>query len=104
MCMFSVSTYHEGILFLKLNPIYQRNICNILVLMKGRNKKKGACGSSYVEKSVIGNFHRGSNIFPELSRERQCVSIALINIFSKVSQFKGTSGLDIRRYKFHFEK
>lgn len=40
MCMFSVSTYYEGILFLKLKPICQRDVYHLLVLMKGRNNKK----------------------------------------------------------------
>uniref|UniRef100_A0A8W8KBQ2 Uncharacterized protein n=1 Tax=Magallana gigas TaxID=29159 RepID=A0A8W8KBQ2_MAGGI len=37
MCMFSVSTYYEGIL--KLKPICQRDIYHLLDLMKGRNNK-----------------------------------------------------------------
>lgn len=32
--MFSVSTYYDGILFLKLKPICQRDIYHFLVLMK----------------------------------------------------------------------
>lgn len=45
-----------------------------------KKQQKGACGSSDVEKSVVGNFHQGSNIFPEWIRGRQCVSNALISI------------------------
>lgn len=53
---------------------------------KRKKQQKGVisgCSSSDVEKSVFGNFHQGSNIFPEWSRGRQCVSNALLCILYK---------------------
>lgn len=44
-----------------------------------KKQRKGACGSSNVEKSEVGNFHKGSSILPEWSRGRQCISNALIS-------------------------
>lgn len=70
-----------------------------------KKQQKGACGSSDVEKSVVGNFHQGSSIFPEWSRGRHCVSNALISILYKYLNLKEvldwTSG-DID-YIYHFE-
>lgn len=57
-----------------------------------KNKQKGACGSSDVEKSVVGNFHKGSGIFPEWSRRRQCVLNAPISILYKYLNLKDVLG------------
>lgn len=70
-------------MFLKLKPIC--HIYYFLVLMK---QQKCACGSSDVEKRLVGNFHQDSNIFPEWSQGRQCVSNALISILYKYLNLK----------------
>lgn len=40
ICVWSVYQYHEGIWFLKLKQICQRDIYYLLVLIKGRNNKR----------------------------------------------------------------
>lgn len=74
MCVFSVSIYYEGILFLKLTPIYQKDIYYFLVVMK---QQKCAGGSSDVEKSVVGYFYNIYYFLVLMKQQKYCTSILI---------------------------
>lgn len=80
MCSFSVLTYDFIILTLKLKFNMPKRYISPSCSNERKKQQTSACDSSEVQKSVVGNFHQASNIFPEWSRGRQYVSNSLISI------------------------